>query len=98
MLFSLKQPLPHIRLYDGENLLYEGPLHQIPFTEESIIGKSIEFFRDPEPCHIHRNAVRTRLTSEIHAQLLSCGDTVPTPLLLSCADFPRITRFELYQK
>lgn len=49
--------------------LYSGPLRDLPLREKIIIEKSIQFFDDPEPCHIHRTAVRIRLLAELDEAL-----------------------------
>ena len=74
---SLKA-LPLLRLYVESRLIYDGLLKDLPLKEEIILQKSVEFFDDPDPCHIHRSAVRVRLVAE------------PGPLLLAWADFPAI--------
>lgn len=92
MLFKKKSPtLPSVCIRCGEQLLYEGLLRDIPLKEEVIIEKSIRFFDDPEPCFIHRNAVRVRLISEIQKELTEENRVSPGPLLLSYADFEKIT-------
>ena len=78
--------LPSIRILSGEKVLYEGLLKDVPIKEDTIIGKSIYFFDDPDPCFIHRNAVRIRLTEELHQELLAREDSTPGPLLLAYAD------------
>ncbi|MCI8281190.1 MAG: hypothetical protein HFI76_05755 [Lachnospiraceae bacterium] len=89
MLFKSKKTLPTLQLYGVSGLLYDGLLKDIPIKEEILLAKSIEFFDDPEPCHIHRSAVRTRLTAEIQKELLGQPGkkkVSPGPLLLSYAD------------
>ncbi len=55
-----------IRLTDAQGkVLVEGGLSLISFSEESIVVGSIEFFRDPEPCFIHRGAVAVRYHAEL---------------------------------
>ena len=56
-----------------------------------LIEKSIYFFDDPEPCFIHRDAVRVRLTEELHKELLGETSGKPGWLLLTYADLPDIT-------
>lgn len=56
--------LPSIRIRSGEKVIYEGLLKDIPIKEKVLIEKSIYFFDDREPCFIHRDAVRVRLTEE----------------------------------
>ena len=41
-------------------ILAECPIEDFPFEEKGIIQSSIEFYRDPEPCEIHRGAVLSR--------------------------------------
>lgn len=96
MLFKPKKPLPALKLYAADQLIYEGLLKDLPIKESVILEKSAAFFNDPEPCHIHRSAVRTRLTAEIQAESEARGsDPVPGPLLLSYADFEVIDRYQL---
>ena len=74
MLFKKKSspaPLPSVRVLAGERVLYEGKLKDIPLKETVILEKSVHFFNDPEPCYIHRGAVRVRLTEELHQELLA---------------------------
>ena len=45
--------------------IYRGTMTDLPLKEEIILGKSDEFFNDPNPCFIHRSAVRVRLLAEL---------------------------------
>lgn len=91
MLFKKKSPpLPSVCIRSKNGILFEGLLKEIPIKESVIIEKSIHFFDDPEPCFIHRNAVRVRLIQEIHQELLSANAEAPGPLLLSYIDFTDI--------
>lgn len=93
MLFKKKtQTIPHIQIFSGDLLLYDGPLKDLPLKESVIIEKSIFFFDDPEPCYIHRGAVQVRLAEELRRELQSSRDGSPGPQLLAWADFDRITR------
>lgn len=92
MLFKPKKTLPVLQLSTGNTLLYDGHLKDLPLKEEIILQKSVEFFDDPEPCHIHRSAVRTRLTAELLQELTEATDSSPGPLLKAYADIPEITR------
>ena len=65
MLFQKKKSLPSLLLMKDGETLYDGLLKDVPLKEEIILKKSVEFFDDPEPCHIHRSAVRVRLISEL---------------------------------
>ncbi len=88
MIFKTKKKEKHLSIYHENKLLFQGSLYHLPLREDIIIEKSILFFRDPEPCLIHRNAVKIRLLSEIE-QLLSsgCSSLEAHKLLHSYADF-----------
>lgn len=91
MFFKKKTKVPSLELYTGGIKIYDGPLKDIPLKETMILNKSVEFFNDPEPCHIHRGAVRVRLTAEIQQEIETKKDPgTPGPLLLSYADFASI--------
>lgn len=91
MFFKKKTHVPSLELYHEHIKIYDGPLKDIPLKEAVILNKSVEFFNDPEPCHIHRGAVRVRLTAEIQQELETKKDPgIPGPLLLSYADFDSI--------
>ena len=90
MLFKPKKTLPTLQLSHGSTLLYDGYLKDLPLREEVILQKSVEFFDDPEPCHIHRSAVRTRLTAELLQELKETGDASPGPRMQAYADIPDI--------
>jgi hypothetical protein len=62
----LKASFPDVEILDGQGTpVFDGPLQGLRFPEKLIIRKSMEFFRDPEPCFIHRSAVVSRLVAEI---------------------------------
>lgn len=91
MFFRHKQTLPELKLYHNNKIIYQGYLKDVPLKESVILAKSVEFFDDPEPCHIHRSAVRTRLTAEIQKEFSQTGVlSQPGPLLLSYTDFDTI--------
>lgn len=54
----------------ADQALYEGPVSEIPLTEEAILSASIRYFNDPEPCEIHRSAARLRIAADLTASLL----------------------------
>jgi hypothetical protein len=63
---TLKTSFPHVLILDGQGApIFDGSLRDLCFPEKLIIGKSIEFFHDPEPCFIHRSAVASRLMAEL---------------------------------
>lgn len=99
MFFKHKQILPELKLYRNNELIYQGYLKDVPLKEAVILTKSVEFFDDPEPCHIHRSAVRTRLTAEIQKEFAqNRGLGHPGPLLLSYTDFDAIDACVLSDK
>ena len=90
-IFKKKSHLPSLELFADGVKLYSGLLKDIPLKEAVILEKSMEFFNDPEPCHIHRGAVRVRLTAEIQQEMENQKDPgVPGPLLLKYANFETI--------
>ena len=92
---SAAPALPSVRILAGDHVVYEGLLKDIPIKETVLIEKSIYFFDDPEPCFIHRDAVRVRLTEELHQELLRENNANPGPLLISYTDLSGITSCEL---
>ncbi len=62
-----------IRVTGMDRILYTGTLEEIPLKEQVILEKSDEFFNDPNPCFIHRGAVRVRLTAELE-EAMQCGN------------------------
>lgn len=76
---------------DGTVLL-SVPVQDMPIPEPCIIELSVLFFNDPEPCEIHRSAVRLRAVAELQAAC-PIGQEVPIGSLNDfqqrCfADFP----------
>jgi hypothetical protein len=59
----------YIDIYKDEMVIYQGKWDDLPLSEEVVIEKSILFFNDPEPCYIHRDAVRVRLLAELEQEL-----------------------------
>lgn len=60
-------------------VLAEAPLMEFPISEEAVVALSIEFFNDPEPCEIHRGAVRWRVLQAMKEA--SGGRAVPVEAL-----------------
>ncbi|MGI6173107.1 MAG: hypothetical protein ACOYI8_04330 [Christensenellales bacterium] len=56
---------PVFRLQIGQNppIL----LQELALPEEMILALSVKFFNDPEPCAIHRGAVRNRVLMQLTA-------------------------------
>lgn len=93
MFFKKKNHIPKLELYSGGEQIYDGFLKDIPIKETVILEKSVEFFNDPEPCHIHRGAVRVRLTAEIQLEIENQKEPdQPGPLLKRYANFDSIDR------
>ena len=87
--------LPSVSIHGPKGILYEGLLKDIPLKDSIIIQKSIHFFNDPEPCYIHRGAVRVRLTHELHEELLAATSGEPGQKMREYADFQTITKCTL---
>lgn len=69
-----------IRIDGPAGVMYDGALTVIKIPESLIIELSIEFFDDPEPCHIHRGAVLKRVFMEINMQLGNQSTTAAADL------------------
>ena len=96
MFFKKKNHVPKLELYSHGQQIYNGYLKDVPLKEAVILEKSIEFFNDPEPCHIHRGAVRVRLTAEIQQEIETQKEPgIPGPLLLKYVNFEQIDKLIL---
>lgn len=65
----------YIRIFSGSQICYDGLLEALPLCESVILQKSIQFFDDPEPCYIHRDAVRIRLLAELEQAFVPSEQT-----------------------
>lgn len=90
MIFKQKKKTRHITLLSGQAVLFDGPLPEIPLREELILKTSTHFFNDPNPCYIHRGAVRIRLTAELESSLLSAD-----PDLALLEDYTGLTGIDM---
>ena len=52
-------------LDEGGAVLGAWPAAQFPLPEDVVLALSVEYFNDPEPCHIHRSAVHKRAMMEL---------------------------------
>jgi hypothetical protein len=84
--------LPRIQLFYNNTCIYQGLLKDIPLKDSIIIEKSILFFNDPEPCNIHRTAVRLRITEELSIKLKETEQSECCQLLLALCPFENIDR------
>lgn len=87
--------LPRICLYHEDTILYQGLLKDLPIKEHVLIEKSIHFFNDPEPCNIHRTAVRIRLTEELQKNLPLLSNESGCNMLNEICDLAEINRYTL---
>ncbi len=46
-----------VRIQNGEDVIYNGKLQDLPFKKDYIINRSIELFDDDDPCIIHQSYV-----------------------------------------
>ncbi len=61
-----KKPQRVLRIWNAHgSALYEGPLQAFVLPETVVLDLSMEYFGDPEPCHIHRSAVHSRVCLEL---------------------------------
>lgn len=64
-----------LKIYDAQRkLVFKGKTTKLKIPDDLIIEKSMEWFRDPEPCFIHRSAVMKRLFVELEDELETNGD------------------------
>ncbi|WFR58618.1 hypothetical protein QA584_05965 [Anaerocolumna sp. AGMB13025] len=103
-MFTLKKEKKkkmHIDIYSDDCVIYQGRWDDLPLSENIIIEKSIDFFNDPEPCYIHRDAVRVRLLAELEAGLNRNFLSVPPQwldTLTAMTGFSLISRVEFSEK
>ncbi len=103
-MFTLKKEKKkkmHIDIYSENRLIYQGRWDDLPLSENIIIEKSIDFFNDPEPCYIHRDAVRVRLLAELEAGLKHNFQSIPSQWLdnlTALTGISLITRVEFSEK
>ena len=91
----------YIAIYNDDCVIYKGRWNDLPLSENIIIEKSIYFFNDPEPCYIHRDAVRVRLLAELEANLNHNYLIISPQWLNSLTELtgiPNITRIEFSEK
>lgn len=63
-----QEVIPMIRFVDAERrTLLQCKLTAVRLRESAILRLSEEYFRDPEPCMIHRSAVMSRMYQELLA-------------------------------
>lgn len=58
-----------IIIKQGETVVFEGKLYDMPFKEEAIKNMSIKLFSDPEPCIIHQTYAMQTLLEPLMKQL-----------------------------
>ena len=91
----------YIRIFSGSQISYDGLIEALPLCESVIIQKSIQFFDDPEPCYIHRDAVRIRMLAELDqikgATSLSSDKSPDLELLRQYTGIFSLTKAEWYE-
>ena len=91
----------YIRIFSGSQISYDGLLEVLPLCESVIIQKSIQFFDDPEPCYIHRDAVRIRMLAELEqitgTSFPSSSKSPALELLRQYTGISSLTKAEWYE-
>lgn len=84
MFLRTKAPkkVKYITVHCQDEILYDGKWDELPFDEKIIIEYSIRFYDDPNPCYIHRGAVRVRLLAELEESYESAQSKGSDPLWL----------------
>lgn len=52
-------------LDESGNEILRLPVKELTLPEEAVLQMSIRYFNDPDPCFIHREAVRQRAVMEL---------------------------------
>lgn len=98
MFFNHKSPQhPSIQLFYNNECIYQGFLKDIPLKDSVIKEESNRFFNDPEPCDIHRTAVRLRITEELLIKLIEAEQRECCQLLMDLCTFENINKIILNQ-
>lgn len=69
MLKKKQKKVRILTLRSGDQVLYDGPLAELPLTDQAVLDASIRYFNDPEPCEIHRSAARLRIAADFADEL-----------------------------
>ena len=72
-------------------ILYTGNLTGMNVQDDLVVALSVEFFDDPAPCEIHRNAVLSRIFLSIEEALPSW-----TPISINTLDPDILRLFSAY--
>jgi len=72
-----------ISFFLGSTEVHKCLLPEIPIKEDIIIEKSILFFSDPDPCMIHRSAVKSRILEETFSIINTETTELTDPTLIS---------------
>lgn len=96
MFFKSKPKLPIIELYYNNQCIYNDILKNLPIKESVILEKSLLFFNDPAPCHIHRTAVQIRLTEELLETIKQTRKEQHCNLLLQLCNYENIDKVILH--
>lgn len=92
----------YITVHSNDTILYDGKWDELPFDEKIIIEYSIRFYDDPNPCYIHRGAVRVRLLAELEESYESSGnnniDSSWLNFLAKCMGVQTVTLAEFSEK
>lgn len=78
MWFRKKSANPILTLKYKEQTLFQNEISLLPFKESSILEKSIQYYGDPNPCYIHKNAARIRLIAEFENVLKENPSLLPS--------------------
>ena len=58
-----------VKISSNNDILFSGPVNELPILDKQVIAGSVEFYDDPEPCMIHRSAVISRYYIQIEQWL-----------------------------
>jgi len=90
----------YVRIIAEKTIVYHGKWSEIPIEEQVMLSKSEEYFGDPEPCYIHRAAVRMRLLGETGELIMSTDKGTREKAIArirDCMGCSEITAVECYE-
>ena len=99
-MFKRKKKTILLALYDASGAEQKRMrLDEYALPEETVIALSVKFYNDPEPCYIHRGAVRQRAMMELAE---ACPGPEPVAVSLLSDDlqacFPEIAFVRIWEE
>ena len=72
---------------DAGEILYEGSFSEMPIREDYVIEKSIELYKEEEPCIIYR----THIAKKLYLEIMDAFDCKPKKgLIVNCSEHQEV--------